>query len=46
MNEAEWEEKLSFLREKMPNVTIFVFFDYGYDDSPMEIFSQVLSPQE
>ena len=46
MDEAEWEEKISFLREKMPNVTIFVFFDYGYDDSPMEIFSQVLSPQE
>jgi len=46
MDEAEWEEKLAFLREKMPNVTIFVFFDYGYDDSPMEIFSQALSPQE
>ena len=45
MDEAEWEERISFLREKMPNVTIFVFFDYGYDNSPMEIFSQVLSSQ-
>ncbi|MCD6410948.1 MAG: hypothetical protein J7L20_00765 [Thermoplasmata archaeon] len=46
MDESEWEEKLAFLKEKMPNVTIFVFFDYGYDNSPMEIFSQMLSPQE
>jgi len=46
MDEAEWEKKLSLIREKMQNVTIFVFFDYGYDNSPMEIFSQMLSPQK
>ncbi len=46
MDESEWEEKLAFLKEKMPDVMIFVFFDYGYDNSPMEIFSQMLSSQE
>ena len=46
MDESEWEEKIAFLKEKTPDVTIFVFFDYGYDNSPMEIFSQMLSSQE
>jgi len=46
MDEAKWDEKISFIREKMPNVTLIAFFDYGFDDSPMEVFSQVLSPQK
>jgi len=46
MKETEWDEKISSIRERMPNVTLIAFFDYGFDDSPMEIFSQVLSPQK
>jgi hypothetical protein len=44
LNEAKWDEKLSMVKEKMPNVRIFIIFDHGYDNSPMEIFSQRLTP--
>ena len=46
VNETKWEERISFLRERIPTATIFVFFDYGYDNSPMEIFSQNLTPKQ
>ncbi len=46
INETKWEERISFIRERMPNATIFVFFDYGYDNSPMETFSQELTPEQ
>jgi len=46
INETRWNEIITEIRNKMPDVPIFVRFDYGYENSPLATFSQNLSKEE
>jgi len=46
MNKGVWDEKLDKVRKQHSNAQIFVFFDYGFDNSPMETFSQRLTSEK
>lgn len=46
LDESAWDEKLNAVRKHHPGARIFIFFDYGYPNSPAEVFSQRLTQEE
>lgn len=46
MNNKKWDNTINAIREKLGDIKIFVFIDWGPGDAPMAIFSQKLSPDE
>jgi len=46
LNEEKCDNRIAEIREKLGDVHIFAFMDFGFPNSPVEIFSQNLTPEE
>jgi len=46
LDEGKYDERIAKIREKLGDIYILAFMDFGFPNSPMEIFSQNLTPEE
>ena len=46
LDEGKCDERIAKIREKLGDVHIFAFMDFGFPNSPVEVFSQNLTPEE
>jgi len=46
LDEGKCDERIAKIREKLGDIYILAFMDFGFPNSPMEIFSQNLTPEE